>query len=472
MISIIIFSRFKKKALHFGTLTAANLKSSISSNGGLAELDAALGSKAGSKSPKHQRKVKSRSSEILDALQSEVDMDLARHTINEAKLAKLHSILNVLRDSEDGSSDAEIPEKQAAGVPEKQQPSKRPEFLSVFDTGSGNDAYTKTLPSGVRKRKKRDKLSKAVLRVLHENGADLSSDSGDNQEDGPSPSTLNRQSMAWLQSRKPNLNDDRPRSDSFQSIPRLRQSLNAGRINKVSTYTFDEHSPKKQPHSGEMHNLEHQVTLEGGGARHSHMTSHYKVIDTRSQMEEDSLDVKYSSPVCKYYSVPVEISVHRISVKDVDEPPEMEIGRTKSFDVGMKRKDAQDLLTFREKMQTRQEKPRSRSMGDAYLLESDDEVLLVRNPLQSPAGSPAMTRRSVAQVPESPGAREVTSLDFTTRRAIAAQRHTRSFIGSTTEESGDIDSMQMWAKVRRNVSFPKSKSLDDLSDSGTKPKSK
>lgn len=460
-------SRFKKKAWHFGTLTAANLKASMSANGGVTDfkLDAASGGKAGSKSPKHERKVKSayRASAILDALQSEVDMDLARHTINEAKLAKLHSILNVLRESED-RSDAEVSEQRP----------KRPEFLSVFDPGNGTDDHTKTLPSGVKKRKKRSKLSKAVLRVLHEGSADLSSDSGDNLEDGPPSSTLNRQSEAWLQARKYDHSDNRPRSDSFQAIPSLRQSLNAGRINKVSTYTFDEHSPKKHPPPGHIHNLKHKVSSEGSSAvpGQSHVTSHYTVVDTRSQMEEDSpsqQDAIYSSPVCKHYSVPVEISVHRISVKDVDEPPEIEIGRAKSFDVGMKRKEAQELLAFKQKMLTREDKPRSRSMGDAYLLESDDEVLLVRTPVanRSPADSPAVNRRSVAHVPASPGAREVTSLDF----GVCAQRHSRSFIGHAGRNEGD-DITQTWERVRRNVSFPKSKSLDDLSDSGTKTKSK
>lgn len=463
-------SRLKQKAWHFGTLTAANLKSSTSANGGLTEFR--FGTASGGK---HGRKVKSAyKSDILDALQSEVDTDLARHTINEAKLAKLHSILNVLREKED-SSDAEVSERQP----------ERPAFLSVFDAGNPADSYTKTLPNAVKKRKKRNRVSKAVLRVLREDSADLSSDSGDNLDDGPPSSTLNRRSMAWLLARKHDKNslDARPRSDSFQKIPRLRESLNAGKINTVSTYAFADHSPKKLLPSGGTHKLEQQSRASSEGRstvpRQSHMTSHYKVMDTRSQVEDDSpsqQDTKYSSPVCKYYSVPVEISVHRISVKDVDELPEIEIGRTKSFDVSMKKTEAQELVTFQQRMLTQQDKPRSLSLGDAELLESDDEVLLVRTPVvnRSPADSPAINRRSVAQVPTSPGAKEVTSLDFT---SAGLQRYSRSFVGTAGREDGNAnDVAQRWGsgknRVQRNTSIPKSKSLDDLDDSRPKTKSK
>lgn len=473
------FSRFKQKAWHFGTITTANLKSSLSSNGGLAEfgLDNASGRKAGSRSPKHERKVKSAyRSEILDALQSEVDMDLARHTINEAKLAKLHSIFNVLRETEDGggSSDGEIIERQP----------KRPEFLSVFDPDNGTDS-TKTLPSSVRKRKKRNRLSKAVLRVLREDSADdLSSDSGDNLDDGPPPTTLNRRSIAWLQSRKQdhehNNLDGRPKSDTFQAIPRLRESLNAGKINKVSTYAFDDRSPKMNRKTGQTHNLEQHSRMSSEG---SNIVPRHKVVDTRSQAEEESpsqQDVKFSSPVCKHYSVPVEISVHRISVKDVDEPPEIEPSRTKSFDVSMKGKKAEELVIFQQKMLAPQTKPRSRSLGDADALESDDEVLLVRTPVTnlSPAESPAMTRRSLVQVPNSPEEKEleVTSLDFT---SAAIRRHSRSFVATAGRDDDDeIDGTRTQPrrkkrnKVRRHSTILLSKSLDNLVETESKPKSK
>lgn len=422
-------------------------------------------------SPKYGRKTKSSyTAKILDALKSEMDMDLARHTINEAKLAKLHSILNVLRDAEDTSSDHAVDALEP----------KRPDFLSVFDTGNTADTNAKTLPSSHRKRKKRNRLSKAVLRVLHEDSADLSSDSGDNLDDDAPENTLNKKSMAWLQSRKlePRGPDGRPRSDSFQTIPKLRASLNAGKINKVSNYAFDDHSPKKRSPLRDIGAQGHVTST--GVPRRGYNTStrdddtqfHYKVMDTRSQVEEDSPsqpDAKYASPVCKYYSVPVEISVHRISVKDVDEPPELEIGRALSFNVAAMRKEGR-VLASEQQNKTERDKPRSRSLGDVDLLGSDDEVLLVRAPVtsRSPAG---FYRRSTVISPG--GAMEMTSLDFTSRgvgngssEPSGMMQRMSCFVGGAEPEDKDDDVTGIW--VRRNESIPKSKSLDDLLESEPK----
>lgn len=507
--------KFKQKAWH----TAVNIKSSISTTSGLAELflDGISGkSGSGSSSPKHMRKAKSSyNPAILDALKSEMeDGDLARHTINEAKLAKLHSILSVLRDKEETSSGAETPP-----IIERK---KLPEFLSIFDTGNANAnmenantntgsanastrnarANTKTLPSRTKKKKKRNKLSEALLHVLHEDKANVSSDSGDNLEELPA-TPLNKQSTAWLRSRKldPNyrqwetMDDDRRRSDSFQSIPRLRESLNAGKRNKVSTYSFDDHSPgKKQPTSGAAviprdAPKRNRATISCDDSREQ---LHYTVMDTKSLTEEElsSQDGKFSSPVCKYYSVPVEVSVHRISVQDVDKPAEMEIGRTKSFDVNRNRdKSTRDTVSFPDTKKSLREKPRSHSVGDVDMLESDDEVLLVRAPPvtgHSPASgrSPAVERRSEEkrseQNPPSP-ARELSSLDFTIARESGEdweERHSKSFNSRDEGKDGDVN--LEWAPQGfkgqggggKSSSLPTSRSLDDLVDAVPRIKSK
>lgn len=137
-----IFYRFKQK---FGT---ANIKSSVSASGELENLGSLDAGKVGAGSPKHRQKAKS--SELLDAIKSEMENDLARHTINEAKLAKLHSILDVLRESGEASdSDPE------------QQP-KRPEFLSVFDTGGTAQLNTRTLPGRQKKKRKEQTLQSSA----------------------------------------------------------------------------------------------------------------------------------------------------------------------------------------------------------------------------------------------------------------------------------------------------------------------
>ena len=507
----------KMKAWHFGTLTAANMKSSMAELG--LDSSSPLGGRSpqnGSPrngSPKHGRKAKS---EILDALKSEMESDLARHTINEAKLAKLHSILNVLRNDKEDSSDPDIVEP----TENQEQAPKRPEFLRVFDTA---DANAQTLPSNHRRRKRKNKVSKAVLRVLHEDLAagDLSSDSGDNLDDsGPSSSTLNRQSVEWLHSRQgkfePQGSDVRPRSDSFQTIPKLRDSLNAGKVNKVTNYAFD--SPKKRPLSrdvghvtgerGHVNGENGRVANERGHGtsidlQHSDDTSgrdedaqfHYTVMDEDSPLQQDA---KYASPVCKHYSVPVQISVHRISVKDVDEPLEIEPGRTMSFNVAPTR-DADVLASIRPSRLSERDKPRSRSLGDMDLLGSDDEVLLVRAPVADHTPTDGGDHhRSDTKSPSSP--MEMSSLDFTTRRvgdersSLPVDMHKRlsCYVGGAERrkernrlscfvdgagkegrrDSGDVaTSRRSWLdRVNRNESMQKSRSLDNLIESPKKAK--
>lgn len=469
----------KMKAWHFGTLTTANIKTSMAELG----LDSSRSPQNGS--PKHGRKTKS---ELLDVLKSEMESDLARHTINEAKLAKLHSILNVLRDKED------LNDPDLVDEPVESRDPKRPEFLRVFDA---NDTNAKTLPSNHRRKKRRNKVSKAVLRVLHEDLAagDISSDSGDNLDDNGPP--LNRQSVAWLHSRnlEPQGPDGRPRSDSFQTIPKLRESLNAGKISKVTSYAFD--SPKKRPLSrdvghvsGERGHVTSQnghVTGKGGHAtsvnlqeggddtsrRDEDTQLHYKVMDEDSPSQ---LDSKYASPVCEHYSVPVQISVHRISVKNVDEePPEMEVGRAMSFNVAMRprrHKDVDVLASIHPSRLSERDKPRSRSLGEMDMLGSDDEVLFVRAPVagHTPAGEGDHHNNAS---PSSPV--EMSSLDFTSGRgavngkgSLPAHAHKRlsCFVGGAERErerDRQATARRSWLdRVNRSDSIQKSKSLDNL----------
>lgn len=520
-----ILSKVKQKAWLF----AGSAKSSLSMSGGLPNVDMDMdkmalldATKLDSSSRKNKLLSRSSNPEFLEMIQSEIGGAITSHTINEAKLAKLHSILNVLREARQDTRDSGGADSDAA------EQSGRPEFLSIFDAGSSDIKEGKSSGKGesgrYKKRKKRSKLAKAVLRVLREDSADVSSasDSGDNLDDGPPVSALNKQSMAWLRARKldPNYGSGhRPRSDSFQTIPRLRESLNAGRVNKVSTYCFDDRSADKLrlqsnlPHNNNSAGLAHMARGEESRASkdvapsqtqltpRDNMQLHYRVMDTKSLIEEDSpsyQDSKFSSPVCKHYSVPVEVSLHRISVKDVDKPLETEIARTKSFGVAYRhnKTDAStgDDSHFQpESGSLMLTKPRSRSLGDILNdPKSEDEVLIVRTPVKNrtPNNSPMSQRRPVAVVdvgvqPEL-GEEELSSLDFVVRTSggVAAMRHahSRSLVGSGDGDgrSASIADQPSWegegggGNLGSNLgaTLTKSRSLNNLVEAVPKGKKK
>ena len=406
-----ILSKLKLKAWSLGSISAGNVKASSSVSGELQ--DVGVATLRGPRSSKKGKQQERYSREFLEMLESKLEetgqSSLARHTINEAKLAKLRSIVDVLRDTAGDTDDTSDTDSVR---PTEQQDQTIPEFIKVFDTNRkpSDTADAKT----IKKRRKRSKPSKkAGLRALLENSPDISSDSGDNlDDDGPPSSSLNKTSMAWLQSRKMEAHS-RPLSDSFHTIPRLRESLNAGKMNRVSNYTFDNQSPEKLRSQSVSTSADDysSIATKPKAQDRSHVTSkggdscegpsdiqHYKVMDNRSSnAEEDSpvqSDPKYPSPVCKYYSVPVEISLHRINIVDVDKLPEMEIARSRSF--GTKEGAGAKLpLQTDENTVTMGIHLRSRSLGELDNLESDDEVLVVRAPVAShkapSAGAPAVT---------------------------------------------------------------------------------
>ena len=350
----------------------------------------------------------------------------------------------------------------------------------------------------------------------------------------------------------------RPRSDSFQTLLRLRESLNAGKRNKVTTYAFDDdRSPERvkgqgvKGRPGSMGEVEGRVGGQSG--EKGVQQRHYRVMDTKSPMDEESplppssspvaggsgqqqglAPPTFSSPTCKYYSVPVEISLHRINVVDVDKPvEEMEILRTMSCNVRRNDKADGSSGTGVGGLGTADvvrpecgegnggggefacSKARSRSLGDMDDLESDDEVLLVRAPVVSPAhaaaamtpptsissslDSPLRQRSPVAPVhPEGEGrplekeekkeGEEMSSLDFKARTEASGGvamvskmdhqhrlTHTRSIILT----SGEGERERSWEPVRRVGSgkggaggMTLSRSLDNLVDAVPKAKAK
>ena len=558
-----IFNKLKLKAWLFGG-GGSNIKPSPSLIGGLQEVGLDVGKVSSLAKEVRRARRNQTSSEMLDMLQSEVGHDLARHTINEAKLAKLHSILDVLRnDSEDAAAASSDTEPSAA---DRLSSRPRPEFVSMFDAGKSETTHSKdkdhrqakaepldarTLPS--RKKKRRSRLSKAMLRVLYEDPVDVSgsSDSGDNLDDDATPTPLNQQSLAWLKSRKLDPNSafnnkgDRPRSDSFQSIPSLRESLNAGKRNAVSTYSFDDHLPdgaNNTERTPRVCSLGHMTTRPADESRlvsdvrtyvpsvhsDSDMQLHYTVVDTKSTEEDSPLsqqDVKFSSPTCKYYSVPVEVSLHRINVVDVDKPlEEGEVLRTKSFGGRHAASNSTAVQVERAKSALAASKARSKSLGNIMdNMESDDEVLIVRAPVapsSSPMHSSYAHRGSTLGAPvppshrhsegrpeerpregegediiiggEEPGEEEMSSLDFKARTKVASmclrdepgqtqrlqqppqsrQGRVCSFMGSESEGANS----QRWEHIggigTAKNGMMKCRSLDNLMDAVPKAKTK
>lgn len=596
-----LFSKFKQKAWLFGSLSAASVvKHSTSLTNDLRALGLDTGGaghvpggRTGSadSSPRSLRKGKSAyGQEFLQTLKSEMERDggtcACAHTINEAKLAKLHSILNVLRDddAEDSGADSS-PEQQQQQQRQHQRQSQLPEFLDIFESphrvrggsasidysthnnnnsnGSSNSSKVKmrhpTIDGNGTGTKKRKKRSRALMNILRGNLADASSASSDSGEEPSSPTTLNEQSTTWLRSHKAGGgggggcgpgNDTRPRSDSFQAIPKLRESLNAGKRNRaVSTYDFDEqrrggpaasgnrhhhhHRNRKAPQSGLVHTSDGagfgaghsshggeraSITLTGpadsssssaacAGTRVSVGGHHYQMV-----VVEDDVDTPSPSPPPPHPPAhqDVEVSLHRINVTDVDKPADEEeemARRSKSFDVrrrmppSSRHRDGVDgggggcgrsggegegpvtgkhLLTMRDKA-------RSRSTGD--VVSTDDEVLVVRTPVQSPSpgNSPAVDRKRTHFVrtsmpvgptaappgkthpprPHSNEGEEFTSLDFTAVRAVAngtgtGGRKGREDFFRSSRQSCDLIRTSWEYNDQVGMVTGKSKSLDNL----------
>ena len=528
-----ILNKFKQKAVNLANLKTSNIKSSTSMSAGFPELSSDSSHKGITsvlkKDQKRIHKVKP-GSQFFQILQSEMG-DMSRHTINEAKLAKLNGILNVLRDTAN-EDDTDTAEPQT------------PEFISVFETkeSDGKEHVHE------RKRRKKTKASKSMLDVLHEDTA-ISSDSGDNLNDDSEmvPYTpLNKQSLAWLEFQKqnPGYGKDygrgtgrrqRPRSDSFQTIPRLRESLNAGKLNKVFNYTFDDQSSpnyldqdspdnvessldRKQRTSEHNKRPDHLTTKEEGqnhvtskyNKHHDHVTSqeeknhtcseenvHYKVMDTKCQVGEDEIDSPSThSATSNCYPVPVELSLHRINVMDVDKPKEEKPSalRTFSFDprsslVDWNRGLASDKFQYPEGSDdtSLRMKPRSKSLDDVDEIKSNDEVLIVRAPnnrmsfeSKQNAHGCFTDKNTVPSTGKATDNEAISSLDYKVRSSAPVQTNddhsdNRYLLHYNYKEEED-DNMMTWhhdhERNNKTLSLSKCRSLDSLADAtdSSKPK--
>ena len=330
-------------------------------------------------SPKHVRKAKSGhfdGGKILGILEGTDIRNLpaTRHTINEAKLAKLSSIITVLRQSVVEDNGGNSAENAAAvdGCGQRKREST-PEFLSMFKE-QGKEEREKAKDDHIqlenppkdsdkKKTKRKSKPPRTMLKAVKEGGVDVHhiSDSFDS-DDGPSVegnSTLNQQSLEWLASRKKSDEED---GDNLQKIPNLRESLHGSRPNRVNNYMFESQSAEVKPSLNKIAELKHRQDCESAevlGSQHQQL--HYKLVDTKAQGEREertneelheegtmmtaskncsqavSIPTSHavSSPDCKCYPVPVEVAVHRINVVDVDrqqEEAKADIIRTRSVD--------------------------------------------------------------------------------------------------------------------------------------------
>ena len=387
-------------------------------------------------SPKRHRKAKSGNFDngnLLGMLKdTSVDgLPATRHTINEAKLAKLNSIISVLRQTtvDDDDDDGLV----SAGAEETKKRESTPEFVNIFKKEEQVKEETKIKHENKAKKaenkksKRKSRPPRTMLRAVTEGLVDVghSSDSGD-YDDGPGSLSLNEHSMAWLAARK-NIAESalKRHSDPFQTIPTLRESLHAGKQNKVTTYMFDNPS-EVQPTPDESLGADNSSVDSNIGQRSSQI--HYKLVDTKAQGEEEEEKVRdshvtnsprhpsltashaVSSPDCKCYPVPVEVSVHRISIIDVDrqEQAKSDIFRTRSVDTRpvavvnnepvLARLESDEVSEYSLGVLLRppsgKRRSRSRSLGDMELLSSDEEVLLVRTPC---------TGQQLGQSDESPG---------------------------------------------------------------------
>ena len=208
----------------------------------------------------------------------------------------------------------------------------------------------------------------------------------------------------------------RPKSDSFNTIPNLRNSL---RKTKVPTYSFlEEMQSSVQLRTQRESTTEDIDSLDDDERSDLSFAEHYKLIDevqTDSEQEQPSseqtlggvdssvdpcasllphtVDVGQSTAAsakssdCTYY--PVEVSLHRISVVDVDRQEVDREMKKKTASLPStkkpKRSIALNLSTTPEVSEATSAKARSRSLGDVDDLESEEDIIMARSPM-TPGG--------------------------------------------------------------------------------------
>lgn len=324
----------------------------------------------------------------------------------KAQVTRLANILKVLKDSAE-SDDAQSPD-------------------DVLDTIDNKEV-------------KRNKLQ-SIIRVLREDTVCSSSDSGDNLEDSNEStdgnhlcsitpiddgtfSTLDRRVRRRKQHRstaRDPVKSSRPKSDSFNVIPTLRGSLSGRGRSKVPTFSFlEEMQGSVQLSIQRESSTEDLDSMDDDERSDATFAEHYRLIDDGHSdnerepcqptqppqqpvliVEESNLLVDpclggLAPPLAKpsdYTRYPVEVSLHRINVVDVDREDMERESRRKAFTLPstIKNHDRSivmdlDLNTTPEVNGSKIIQGRSKSLGDMDDLESEEEIILVRSPM-TPSG--------------------------------------------------------------------------------------
>ena len=421
-----ILSKIVHKAQALAHLTTGSMKTSTSVSGGFPELsNRELGKRIAGTTRIRKTKQDQYDPHFLRMIYGDVGSPFNSHTINEAKLAKLSSIINVLRESGMNGELGGSEEGGKSGSSNARDFSPiLPEFTNIFKTDV--QLLEKKKQEDVarrRKHKKSQKLPKTVLHALCEGLVDNQhlSDSSDILDDDTSPiNSLNGQSTAYVRDR---VNVDTSNGTDCFQISSMRQSLNAGKRNRVSNYTF-ESLPAVQSVAQTAIDVDNVDIDKCEAAKEQQM--HYKLIDTKSLAEEDEVRMKaptssrpfsmpassssndkVASPDCKCYPVPVEVSVHHICVVDVDREKKLAKAENRSRSMNNRSsllglEGSGGKSTMPDRLPTKsagteneykesavvllrppsgRNKLRSRSVGDMECLSSDEEVLLVRTPV-------------------------------------------------------------------------------------------
>lgn len=203
----------------------------------------------------------------------------------------------------------------------------------------------------------------------------------------------------------------RPKSDSFNTIPNLRNSLSGSGKSKVPTYSFLEEMQGSVKLQTQQESITEDIdSLDDDERSDLSFAEHYRLIDEgQSDSEQEpppsvaacnvdpcasllpTVDMTTTSSKpsdCTYY--PVEVSLHRINVVDVDRERIEREKRRKSASLPSPAKKpsrplALSLATTMEVTQALGGKARSRSLGDMDELESEEELIMVRSPM-TPGG--------------------------------------------------------------------------------------
>lgn len=316
----------------------------------------------------------------------------------KAQMMRLASILKVLKDT------AESEDAQSAGeaLEAENQATKKNKLHSILQV-LRDDTMPESMEDNTR-----DPIESADGSHLH-----LPASSTAPFDDGTFSTLDRRVRKRKLRSDQPS----RPKSDSFNTIPNLRNSLSGRGKSKVPTYSFlEEMQSSVQLQTQRESSVEDIDSLDDDERSDLSFAEHYRLVDEgQSDSEQEpppsaqtpkgpeynvdpcasllpNVDMATTSskrPDCTYY--PVEVSLHRISVVDVDrEETEQREKKRKTASLPSPAKKpsrplALNLATTMEMSQALSAKARSKSLGDMDELESEEELIMVRSPM-TPGG--------------------------------------------------------------------------------------